>query len=451
MGKLDVTPETSHQEKDLRWELLRNRKYLVLMAAQAISNLGDWLYILALFVMVGFRWHGSPMTISLMMLCLTGPMVLLGPFTGLLADKWNRTTLMMVSNLVMAVLVGLIPWLPTRGLVFVVLAVVGVFQSIFNPAESGKLKEIVSDEHMQQAASINSSIVQLTKIIGPGISGFLVGMFGSLSAFWLDALSFVLSTILLVFTGFKATFRDEASPSPALVESEQVDSTEKTTAKQRFLEGIHHIRKTRSLWVGTAILTIALLIIQMTDAQLVTLIRLMPGASGRLVGLIMALSGAGGLVAALLIASMKWKSANRVMALGCLAMGVAIALVAISVQYAVLHLQHLNAAWIGLICLLSIAIGGAAGFVFIPFQSMAQKCTPSHLTGRVFGAIGSLTTAAALLGPVLGGVIVVLIGVIQAYATTAVLLLLMGALAFVFSNWLDQGTASGESESSVSV
>lgn len=451
MGKLDVTPETSHQEKDLRWELLRNRKYLVLMAAQAISNLGDWLYILALFVMVGFRWHGSPMTISLMMLCLTGPMVLLGPFTGLLADKWNRTTLMMVSNLVMAVLVGLIPWLPTRSLVFVVLAVVGVFQSIFNPAESGKLKEIVSDEHMQQAASINSSIVQLTKIIGPGISGFLVGMFGSLSAFWLDALSFVLSTILLVFTGFKATFRDEASPSPALVESEQVDSTEKTTAKQRFLEGIHHIRKTRSLWVGTAILTIALLIIQMTDAQLVTLIRLMPGASGRLVGLIMALSGAGGLVAALLIASMKWKSANRVMALGCLAMGVAIALVAISVQYAVLHLQHLNAAWIGLICILSIAIGGAAGFVFIPFQSMAQKCTPSHLTGRVFGAIGSLTTAAALLGPVLGGVIVVLIGVIQAYATTAVLLLLMGALAFVFSNWLDQGTASGESESSVSV
>ncbi|KPV44429.1 MFS transporter [Alicyclobacillus ferrooxydans] len=455
--------------------LLSNRRYLFLMSAQAISNLGDWLYILALFVIVGFKWHGSPIVISVMMLCLTAPMVVLGTFTGMLADKWNRTTIMMVSNIVMAILVGVIPLLPQKWMLFVILILVGIFQSLFSPAESGKVKEIVPDEHMQQATSINQSIVQLTKIIGPGASGFLVAAFGSMSAFWLDSISFVLSTVLLIFTGFRAAaFRlpeaepdrasdPEATPStgtgttPA---TEPVPSTETTPStepvpstgvaaastgtadpvkekgRRGFMEGIDYIRKVRVLWAGTLILTLTLLFVQLTDAQIVTLIRTIPNASSSLMGMIMGLSGAGGLIAALLVGVIKWKSSIRLMGLGCIAMGIGFTATALVVQHGGMT-GGITLLWMTVIVVLSIFIGMGAGFTFIPFSADAQKNTPVHLTGRVFGVIGSFTTGASLLGPALGGLVVTLIGVINAYMATGVLVLIMGIATYFGRRWLE--------------
>lgn len=469
-----AAPETQVQVFPVQ-PLLKNRRYLFLMSAQAVSNLGDWLYILALFVLVGFRWHGSPMVISLMMLSLTGPMVILGPFTGMLADKWNRTTLMMISNLVMACLVGLIPLLPARWMLFVILLLVGVFESLFSPAESGKLKEIVPDEQMQQAASINSSIMQLAKIVGPGISGFLVAAFGSMSAFWLDSISFILSTILLIFTGFRAVLwrvvaNEFEHTQPPIVHTEgpvgtkqtvdaeqipdveQIVGTEQTiaahipkndgatpkqqTARQRFMEGFNHIRSIRILWVGTLILTLALFFVQLTDAQIVTLLRLIPNASSSLVGIMMGLSGAGGLIAALLTGLIKWKSTSRIMSLGSAGIGLALGISALVVQNS-RFIGALNFYWMALIAVLAMMVGACAGLVFIPFQSTAQQNTPSHLTGRVFGTVGSLTTGASLLGPAVGGILVTAIGVVAAYLVTASALILIGAMGLLFGRWLE--------------
>lgn len=424
--------------------LLANRKYVFLMCAQAISNLGDWLYILALFVLVGFRWHGSPILISVMMLCLSGPMVILGPFTGMLADRWNRTGLMIVSNLVMAVLVGIIPWLPSRWMLFAVLLVLGVFESLFSPAESGKLKEIVPDCHMQKATSFNASIMQMAKVLGPGMSGFVVGVLGTMSAFWLDSASFVLSILFLLMTGFRALTRVKSdslndaktanestgpTPSPAQVTPEQ-------TAKQRFMEGMHHLRSTRILWVGTGILTIALFLIQLTDAQIVTLIRLIPGASPSLMGLIMGLSGAGGVIAALLTGFIQWKSTSRIMAIGSVGIGAGLGAAALLVDHAK-SVTVLSLPWMLVISVLSITIGLCASLIFIPFQATVQKNTPSHLTGRVFGTIGSLTTAAALLGPAIGGVLVTAIGIIAAYAISAISLIAIGVASLIANRWLE--------------
>lgn len=446
-------PMTSDATKPL----LHNRKYVFLMSAQAVSNLGDWLYILALFVLVGFRWHASPIVISLMMLCLAAPMVVLGPFTGMLADRWNRTVLMIISNLVMAGLIGVIPWLPSRWMLFVILLLVGAFESLFGPAESGKLKEIVPDQHMRQATSFNSSIMQLAKILGPGISGFVVGALGSMSAFWLDSASFMLSIIFLLLTGFRAITlaqRDAAVPVPPAANAVASVSTpatangeattrapgealvESTTAKQRFMEGLNHIRNVRILWVGTLILTVALLIIQLTDAQIVTLIRLIPGASSKLMGLIMGMSGAGGLMAALLVGFVKWKSTSRMMAIGCVGIGTGLGVSAFLVAHAK-SIAHLSLPWLFAISVLSISIGMCASLIFIPFQATAQQNTPADLTGRVFGTIGSLTTAAALLGPAIGGVLVTAIGIIAAYAISAIALLAMGIAALVGQRWLE--------------
>ena len=58
--------------------LMRNRRYLILMVAQAISGIGDWLSIVAIITLVGLKWNASPLEVSFIILFLAVPMVVLG-------------------------------------------------------------------------------------------------------------------------------------------------------------------------------------------------------------------------------------------------------------------------------------------------------------------------------------------------------------------------------------
>ncbi|WLR54891.1 MFS transporter [Mesobacillus subterraneus] len=85
--------------------LLKNKGFITLMLAQLISSVGDWLSVIAIITMVGLKWEASPMEVSMIILCLAVPMALLGPFTGTIADRFNRKALMIVSDLVRAGLI----------------------------------------------------------------------------------------------------------------------------------------------------------------------------------------------------------------------------------------------------------------------------------------------------------------------------------------------------------
>ena len=80
--------------------LLHNRAYMSLMASQLISNLGDWLHLLALLMMVGLKWHATPWQITMIMLCSMLPMLVGGPLAGMLADRVERKKLMIIADAV---------------------------------------------------------------------------------------------------------------------------------------------------------------------------------------------------------------------------------------------------------------------------------------------------------------------------------------------------------------
>ncbi|MDA8344925.1 MAG: MFS transporter [Thermaerobacter sp.] len=84
--------------------LWRNRQFLLLSAAQLCSNLGDWLFSLALFVLIGLRWHGTPLEVGFAIVCNVLPVMLLGPIAGALADRAPRKALMLLSNVLCALL-----------------------------------------------------------------------------------------------------------------------------------------------------------------------------------------------------------------------------------------------------------------------------------------------------------------------------------------------------------
>lgn len=364
--------------------LLKNKPFMYLMSAQVISNLGDWLSLMAIFSLMAFKWEVTPLEMSFVILALGLPMAILGPVAGVLADKANRKVLMIVSDLFRCAIIFTLVFAASPWHVYSLLILLGTFSSLFNPAKSGLLKELVDDQDMQQAASISSVIQDATKIIGPALSGFLVAVFGNNMVYIFDSASFLLSAFFLFLL-----------PSALHIQNQKIQ--EKTSFIADLKEGFRYIKTVPFILYGTLLMFISMLILQMADAQFPVLIRTLLEGSPTLVGLIVTCSGAGFLVTGLCLARWQIKLPWLAMTVGIFSLGTGFALLGY-----LSSIQFPNAYIWGPVIAFLASSGG--GFIFIPFNTTVQKFTPVHLTGRVFGLTGSLIMVATLIGPVTGGI-----------------------------------------------
>lgn len=407
--------------------LFKNRSFAVLITAQSISNLGDWLDILALFMLVALKWNVSPMQMGLVTLCMAGPMVLFGPIAGVIADRMERKTLMILSDVCRAFLVVGLVYVTSMWQVYLILILRGVLGAVFTPAKNGKIKEIVHDEQMEKATTVTTIIDQLAKIAGPVISGVLVGASGIQAAFWIDAATFIISALLL--TGIS-----RGNPG-IFTKQEQIRSGFGRELK----EGLQFVRKIPLLFYGTVLFCIVMLVLQVADSQIMILFRELPHVTTGLIGTAMAASGAGMILSAGVLSKKPNKSPLFAMAIGSALIGSVFAGVAILVQ-------QWSAAVSYVIPVLFLLGGAAAGLVFIPFQAGAQKRTPVELSGRVFGTITSVVTSATIIGPIVGALLVTSLGVITAYILAGSTLAGIGIFAACGKNFIerrDESVAQG--------
>ncbi|MCA0987680.1 MFS transporter [Guptibacillus algicola] len=405
----------------MKQTLLRNRGYITLMIAQLISSIGDWLSIVAIITMVGLKWNATPIEVSLIILCLAVPMALFGPFAGTFADRFNRKTLMVVSDLVRAGLVLMLIFATTIWMVYICLFGIGMFAALFIPAKNGKLKELVPDDQMKSAMSITSMIDSGTKVLGPLLSGLLVTAFGANPVFLIDSATFILSAILLL-----------TLPASVFSNESTVETNGKAISfKEDFLQGVSFMKGNRFLLVGLSILTISLLILQLSDSQIIVLIRELTNASPDLFGILVTGSGLGMFFSGWLLAKKTEYKPILLMLLGVCGMGVSFGLLAVftgmDLSYSILWGPGLG-----------LVAGFSAGIVFIPFQAAVQTDTPVHITGRVFGVINSATTTATIIGPLLGGILVTIFGVIPMFIATGSLLVMMSLVGLLFRSKIER-------------
>lgn len=405
--------------------LLRNRAYRTLITAQLISNLGDWLHLLALLTLVGIKWQATPMQITWVTLCSVVPMLLGGPFAGALADRLNRKWLMIISDVVRAVLVFGLIFADQLWQVYIILILKGLFDVLFSPAKSGKIKEVVPHEHLQQAVSISSFIEQGSKIAGPALGGLLLAAVGIHWCFVIDAFTFLLSGLILL-----------AVPGHALFDSSGQEDSERQIGRQRsFLSdtaaGLRYLVRIPIIAYGTLLLCLVLLVLQLADSQTIILLRQIPNINEDLLGWCITASGVGTLLAAMMCAKIK-SSHLLQMSLGAALMGIVFGLVG---PFA----GMLHAGWHTTLLLTSsfLLAGVGAGFTFIPFQILLQEQTPVHMTGRVFGTVNSLTSASSVTGPLLGGILVTASGVAPAFMLTGASLVVMSFAILFIKKWID--------------
>jgi MFS family permease len=99
-----------HNSRPSMFSVFRNRSFTSLWVGQLISGMGSALTTLAASILV-FRLTGSTFSVGLMLIATAGPTILVGLFAGVIVDRYNRKRILLISDLLRALLISLIPFL----------------------------------------------------------------------------------------------------------------------------------------------------------------------------------------------------------------------------------------------------------------------------------------------------------------------------------------------------
>ncbi len=161
--------------------------------------MGDWFDTIALYTII-LNLTGSGRNVGLLMVARFVPSFVFGPLSGVVADRFSRRTIMIVSDLLRAVVVLgflLVRRADQLWIIYVLTVLQLTFSTFFEPARTAVVPSIVSDRELLPANAISSVTWSAMLTIGAAIGGFVTGLFGTNAAFVLDSLSYVLSAILI--------------------------------------------------------------------------------------------------------------------------------------------------------------------------------------------------------------------------------------------------------------
>ena len=183
--------------------LYRNRNFLLLWCGQFVSQMGDRIAAVALPWLV-YRHTGSALGTGLVLALYTLPYVLLGTIAGVLVDRVNKRTLMMLTDAARGLLMLAVPLLAEVSLVavYVLAFMVASLAVLFDPAKLAIVPEIVSAPRLLRANSLLSTAENVTEVVGYGFAGILLASVSTLTAFRIDALTYAGSAAALAFMAY---------------------------------------------------------------------------------------------------------------------------------------------------------------------------------------------------------------------------------------------------------
>ncbi len=174
---------------------LSNQNYRKYFFGQAVSLAGTWMQSTAQAWLVLVLTH-SPTNLGFVVALQTLPVLLLGPYGGVIADRLDKRRLMIglqsmmgLQALVMSVLT--LTHVITFAEVCVLAVVLGINNSFENPARQSFVLEMVGPADLRNAVGLNSTLQNASRAVGPAIAGVLIATVGEGWCFALNALSFV--------------------------------------------------------------------------------------------------------------------------------------------------------------------------------------------------------------------------------------------------------------------
>jgi MFS family permease len=356
------------------------RRYI---SGQSISLIGTWMQMTAQSWLVLTLTHSS-VALGIVIALQTLPVLVLGPYGGVIADRVDKRKLMIVLQSAMGLQALVLGLLTVTGAVKlweigVLAALLGLNNAFENPSRQSFMLELVGPEHLRNAVSLNSVLVNVARAIGPAVAGILIATVGDGVCFLVNAGSF--AAVVASLTTMDRTALSPIEPTPR--------------ARGQLREGLHYVRSTPALAVPLLMMGVAGCLTYEFQVSLPVMADrgLHAGATG--FGFMTASMGIGGLLGGLFIAA-RGKTGLRPLVLAAAGFAVAMALATLAPSLA--------------FELIALALAGAASIAFMSTgNSTLQLTAEPQMRGRVMSLwFVAFQGSTPIGGPIVGGVMAIM-------------------------------------------
>jgi len=194
-GDVPIGREELEQRPGTARSALRSRDFRVLWLAMFSSNVGTWMQNVALGAFA-YRLSHSATFVALVGFAQMGPVLLLAPVGGMLADLVDRRRMLLLTNVEQMVFSGLLAWVaamsdPPRALLLLVVLAIGVGGALNGPPMSSLLPNLVPRVDLPGAISLQSVQMNLSRVVGPAIGGMLLPSIHASGVFAVNAGSYL--------------------------------------------------------------------------------------------------------------------------------------------------------------------------------------------------------------------------------------------------------------------
>jgi MFS family permease len=381
--------------------LFGDGRFVRLWSAQAISNLGDWSYTLATAAVLAGRTR-DPGSLALLIAFQVAPATVSGLVLAPLVDRYSRRRLMILTDVVRAAAVAtLLVGTPSVLHIYAVAFCLGTCGAVFQPSLQATIPNIVDRDRLVAANSLIAGTYYFAVMAGPPVGGFLVARFAAESVFAINAVSFVVSALLIASVPIATRVAEDARGPVA----------------RELRDGLRYVVTTRL--VRSLLLVMGIVIVAAgTKAPLESLFVLNTLSLGaQALGLLAGSWGLGMIFGAALAPTLAraW-ARERLFAWSVLVVGIAVAAASRATE-----LPPVLLAW--------LVAGFANAVGDVSYDTLLQERTPDALRGRVFAANGVVVNAAFLLGTGASALFGGVLGVRATYGLSAVVLVAAAILA----------------------
>jgi MFS family permease len=355
---------------------LRIRNFRLFFAGQIVSQTGTWLGMVAQTLLV-LHLTDSGVALGLLTAAQFGPVLLLGAWAGVVADRSDkRRLLLIVQSLAMlqSFAMGALAFMGSPPLlaIYGVAMAGGVLTAFDNPTRRSFVVEMVQRQDINNAVSLNSALMTGSRVVGPALAGVLVMTVGFGWTFVIDGLSY-----LAVLVGLAMMRPSELHPSPAL-----------ERAKGQVRAGLRYARSVPQLWMPLVMMAVIGTLAFNFQVVVPLFVTQDLGGSDQTFTLLFSVLSAGSLVGALVVARRTDTTVTRV-GVTAVAFGVSMALLAVAPNQAV-----------------AFAVGPLIGVASIAFMTSSTALVQTEAAPEMRGRVLALQAMVFLGSTPIGGPVV---------------------------------------------
>ncbi len=381
-----------------------------LFASYSVSMLGHWFDMVAIIILFSYVWYASPLTIALIPVAFALPQVLFGQLAGVMTDKYHKVKMMMISDITTAVLTAALLFTNTPWLALVIISLRATVNVLHSPAQQGLIKLVVEERLILKAVTLNGTVNQLSKIVGPFIGATLIGFVSPKLCILINAIAFTISAIILLFILLNKEMKEQTTVK---IEVTEVESSFWSSWRQ----GWRIVYKSRVLYVSLLAMVLGFTALQMVDFQFPILFREIAPNLPEIAGWLMGATGLGAVT--MIIVLNRFKKLTHyglLFGAGMLLIGGAFGGIGLLRE--------------GFLIILPIILGFfgglGVGLLTITFQYLIQTETTEKDIGRVSGIANSAISLTVLASPLIGGFLVQTFGTSPVFIAVGTFLALLG-------------------------